>query len=1085
MRWARRLLLAISLVVTLLGVATVVLLTIDLSRFRTNLEDYVSEATSRQFVIAGRFEPSIGKTFDLVAEDVRLTNADWGTAANILELERLVISIDTWSLFFGPIDVLDLEVEGLTLHIEQKPGTSRSSWSFGDAPVTLDNTVEPNRRFKLPLWLRQAHLQRISVTYGQGWLDVPRNITISKATLSEDERDLLKLDLSGVLGNDSIHAEGLVGPLSALLDGKGPRWELRATIGNFLISTAGTFRDLFSLQGPEIHATMQGPLAERVLGRFGLPPVARGPVDIVADLTENADGIDLRVEGAFGNLTAEVVGRAQSLREIGELRLQANIRGPNLQAIGELFDAGFLPSTEFAVDGGVVVAGDILNLQSIVVSVGDARLEMDGKLAPTTVDPDARMTLSASGPEIRDFLPPGLAVRIPSATFDIQGIAAGGIQQPVFRELTAILGGPDLTIASVTLTGSTGILPTLEGLDASISLNVADLQVMLDPWLEVAIPAVPFKLNGRIVESDGAFLLSNITYNVDDAHGKIDGTTGVLPSLAGLQVTTSLSGPDASRFAELLSDLEDSALLPASDFEMRGSFSKTADVWFVDPWRLRVGDSLMEMSGSLGDFVNPAGIDIEFTASGPDLRRFLPDRGIDVPVPYSVTGGMRFSETEIALKEVDLRVGETRAWFDGTVPASAEMTDVEFDVRIAGPNLGRIGRAFDIQNLPPDTFQFEGELKRSGDSYAIDNLIAVVGENDLSGNLVLETGPRLRLTGRLESTHLNLASLRVPSEDVAEPDEDAPTSDRLIPDTPLPLTVLDLADIDVNLHLQKLVTDLSDVGDVELNIAMQDDELHIDIVRAALSNGGTLTATLDVTRTNDVQADVRLSAVAEQFRLRPAIDGDGNPIDRPPQDLKLQLSGSGKTIRDLAASANGSLSLRLGAGDIDNDFEGYLMRDMVSQLFAAINPLSKDAKYTRVNCGFLEIDFVDGVARSRAVGLQTDKLVVASVGSVNLATEALDLSFRVKQREGVGISLAGVFNPYVKVGGTLASPTLQLDTKRGFLAGTLAVVTGGLSILAQGVWDRYLSQDNYCQAVIDAIESGEIPVWDGSATSDK
>jgi uncharacterized protein involved in outer membrane biogenesis len=209
------------------------------------------------------------------------------------------------------------------------------------------------------------------------------------------------------------------------------------------------------------------------------------------------------------------------------------------------------------------------------------------------------------------------------------------------------------------------------------------------------------------------------------------------------------------------------------------------------------------------------------------------------------------------------------------------------------------------------------------------------------------------------------------------------------------------------------------------------------------------------------------------------IDSDGNPIDRPLADLNVALAASGGTLRELAASANGSISLRQGEGDIDNDFSGYVMRDIFAQVFAAINPMTKKAKYTRLHCGFFEIDIVDGIVKSRALGLQTNELVVASVGTVNLATEALDLSFRIKQREGAGISIAEVVNPYIRVGGTLASPALTIDKKRGFWAGTFAAVTGGLSILARGVWDRYLSADNYCQAVIEALESGEIPVWEG------
>ena len=48
---------------------------------------------------------------------------------------------------------------------------------------------------------------------------------------------------------------------------------------------------------------------------------------------------------------------------------------------------------------------------------------------------------------------------------------------------------------------------------------------------------------------------------------------------------------------------------------------------------------------------------------------------------------------------------------------------------------------------------------------------------------------------------------------------------------------------------------------------------------------------------------------------------------------------------------------------------------------------------------------------------------------------------------------------------------------------TVAALTGGLSILAQRVWDRYLSRADYCQAVIDALDAGEIPVWEGEPES--
>ena len=333
-------------------------------------------------------------------------------------------------------------------------------------------------------------------------------------------------------------------------------------------------------------------------------------------------------------------------------------------------------------------------------------------------------------------------------------------------------------------------------------------------------------------------------------------------------------------------------------------------------------------------------------------------------------------------------------------------------------------------------------------------------------------------TGRLESEHIDTTELFVEEEDSAEVEDEAAVRDRLIPDTPLPLHVLDVADVDVTLHLRNLVTGLFGAKDIELVIVMENDELHVDTGSVSLANGGTLEAELDLIRSGAEHADVQLSIIGEQFRFRPSIDSDGNPINRPRADLNVTLAASGGTVRELAASANGSFSLREGEGEIDNEFKGYVMRDLVSQLFASINPMAADSAYTQLHCGFVEFEVVDGVAKSRAVGLQTDKLAMASVGTLNLATEALDLSFRVKQREGVGVSLAGIINPYIRLGGTLASPALKIDKKRGLLSGTVAVFTGGLSILAQGVWDRYLSRADYCQAVIEALDAGEILPWE-------
>jgi hypothetical protein len=48
------------------------------------------------------------------------------------------------------------------------------------------------------------------------------------------------------------------------------------------------------------------------------------------------------------------------------------------------------------------------------------------------------------------------------------------------------------------------------------------------------------------------------------------------------------------------------------------------------------------------------------------------------------------------------------------------------------------------------------------------------------------------------------------------------------------------------------------------------------------------------------------------------------------------------------------------------------------------------------------------------------------------------------------------------VSGTLANPVLSLDPESALIQGGAAVATGGISILAKGFIDRYLSSKDPC-----------------------
>jgi hypothetical protein len=74
----------------------------------------------------------------------------------------------------------------------------------------------------------------------------------------------------------------------------------------------------------------------------------------------------------------------------------------------------------------------------------------------------------------------------------------------------------------------------------------------------------------------------------------------------------------------------------------------------------------------------------------------------------------------------------------------------------------------------------------------------------------------------------------------------------------------------------------------------------------------------------------------------------------------------------------------------------------------------------------------------------------------------LDLTLRSKPRKGFGISLGGVINSFLKLGGTLQEPALNIDPASSLTTTGAAVATGGLSLLARGLWDRLSAEADLC-----------------------
>jgi uncharacterized protein involved in outer membrane biogenesis len=207
--------------------------------------------------------------------------------------------------------------------------------------------------------------------------------------------------------------------------------------------------------------------------------------------------------------------------------------------------------------------------------------------------------------------------------------------------------------------------------------------------------------------------------------------------------------------------------------------------------------------------------------------------------------------------------------------------------------------------------------------------------------------------------------------------------------------------------------------------------------------------------------DVRIGLVS--------VEGQ-DPSTYPPMQLDLLIDASGKSRREMASSANGKLRAYFGSGDVASAGAKLLFTDFITELFSVLNPFSKTSKYTRLDCAVVAADAVAGMVEVSPIIYNTRELTIFSTGTIDLHSEKVNLSFNTRSRRGLGLSASVLINPFIKVGGTLAAPAVELDPAGTVKSTGLAVATVGFSLLAKSMSDRFLSSNDPCGEARKEIE---------------
>lgn len=534
----------------------------------------------------------------------------------------------------------------------------------------------------------------------------------------------------------------------------------------------------------------------------------------------------------------------------------------------------------------------------------------------------------------------------------------------------------------------------------------------------------------------------------------LKGTLGRLDPLDGADLALKIEHPDLGAMLKNLQLPEFAAGALGLDARLQDAGELT---------RLEADAKLdgisARMNGTLATLGLP-GSDLQFEASVADVARVAAAFGVaGLPAGAAkARGRIVSSRTEIKLDGVSAQYAGAKATADGTIRAGgAPGAAVRF--RLAAESLAKLAQA-----LPAIPLQVSGNYAGSRTRLEVKDLKGRVGESEFSARASMaRTGTR-RVEAEVSSPAFDLTPfLTVEAKTKAKPAPQAAQKKLVFGEEPLPLGALKALDAKLHAAVGELKLGAGSLKDVDATLTAGGGKLALE-ARARGGVEGSLNGALTLVPQRDGAADLQLKLVASELRAGFGVGEAIAPGETPPTGVQASVQAKGASARQLAASANGRVLVTLGPGKVKSGLVGLVGGDLIGELAGKLNPFAAKDPYTKLDCVVGRIDLVDGQATASPVLMQSEKVTVVAQGKVDLHTEALTLQFNTRPRKGVGISPGMFTNPFIEVAGSLASPRLGVSAT----GAAAAAATGGLTVLAQGVWDRLRGEQDLCKPTLDA-----------------
>jgi uncharacterized protein involved in outer membrane biogenesis len=418
-------------------------------------------------------------------------------------------------------------------------------------------------------------------------------------------------------------------------------------------------------------------------------------------------------------------------------------------------------------------------------------------------------------------------------------------------------------------------------------------------------------------------------------------------------------------------------------------------------------------------------------------------------LPFDAQGPVQSWPVEISVQN-----GPTQASIKGILQNPLSSGGAMGDFAISGPDMARLRPLTGVPFPVTPPYELRGKLAYAAALYRVTDAKGRLGRSELGGTMIAATrsGQRPEITADILSPSVDLRDIvsllsskpgssgthgqtSEQRAQAARTERKAVASPRVLPQAPLDVAKFDLANVHLTFHAQRIQGASMPFDNLSVDLDVVDGAVVLHPLSFGVGEGriaGDVWLTPRADEALQARADIHFERVDVSRLLRASGSFQGNGA----LNGTVRVDGTGRSIAEILASADGAASLWMLGGDLSS-----LLVDLAGlRLGSALLSSLTGSPTTSVECFITDLALRRGVLSTRTLLLETADAVTEGTGAIDLRQERVEVRLRTKSKR----LTIGVLPAPLLISGTLKMPRAAPDPAtpagRGGLAGALAAL---------------------------------------------